>query len=361
MNETRLGDYRTPEDDPAFKDNEPGLGGTIFQQEANTLKIEKLSQRVTIISVIIPCLIIAILVFVYMDITEKVVDVDQTQADQMARVSKDLEIKLNALDVRIAKTTHQLDEKLTALETKRQALENQTAKMSAAKVDLKAMEAALAKLDKRIQANADQDKSTLAAMEHINRQLLSAIEKNSSDVKAVSGQIKKEFQKFKEDFHARLLELSAHEEKIAQLAKDQSLLGKKLDEFKKEAAASIDSKLDSKLNKELSLLRKDLEKQIAEVKREAEAANSAARKAAATVGAAKPANTKPAGKTTSAPEQTPKKSAPQTQSGVKPSANASPTSTRASASRYCVHRQSLRGSACRPACPRNPRSPPAGP
>ena len=59
--------------------------------------------------------------------------------------------------------------------------------MSAAKVDLKAMEAALAKLDKRIKANADQDKSTLAAMERINQQLLSTIDKNSSDFQAVSG------------------------------------------------------------------------------------------------------------------------------------------------------------------------------
>lgn len=233
MNANRLGDYLNPEDDGGSEDNGPGVGGAIFQQEANTLQIEKLSQRVTIISVIIPCIIIAILVFVYMDITEKVVDVDQTQANHMAQVSQNLETKLNALDVRIAKATHELDEKLAALEAKRQALENQTAKMSAAKVDLKAMEAALAKLDKRIKANADQDKSTLAAMERINQQLLSTIDKNSSDFQAVSGQMKKEFRLFKEEFDARLLELSAYEERIAQLGKETSLLGKKLDELKK--------------------------------------------------------------------------------------------------------------------------------
>ncbi|MGD9687702.1 MAG: hypothetical protein AB7U43_12095, partial [Desulfobacter sp.] len=212
MNEKRLGDYLNPEDDGSFEDDRPGIGGAIFQQETNTLQIEKLSQRVTIISVIIPCIIIAILVFVYMDITEKVVDVDQTQANQMARVSQDLDIKLNALDVRIAKATHELDEKLTALESKRKALENQTAKMSAAKVDRKAMEAALAKRDNRIQSNADQDKSTLAAMERINRELISAIDKNSSDTKALSGQIQKEFHLFKEEFGTKLLELSAYEQ-----------------------------------------------------------------------------------------------------------------------------------------------------
>ena len=304
MNENTLGDYLNPKDDGSLEDDKPGIEGEIFQQEANTLKIEKLSQRVTIISVIIPCIIIAILVFVYLDITEKVVDVDQTQANQMEQVSQDLEIKLNALDVRIAKATHELDEKLTVLESKRQALENQTAKMSAAKVDLKAMEAALAKLDKRILANADQDKSTLSAMERINQQLVSTIYKNSSDFKAVSAQIKKEFRMFKEEFDARLLELSAYEQRIAQIVKDTSLLGKKLDALEKNTAASIDRKLDKKLGQ----LKQDLENQIADVKRRADAANSTAKKAAAAA-KAEPARTKPAVKTASAPKQPPTKSA----------------------------------------------------
>lgn len=306
MNEKTLGDYRNPEDDGSFEGNKPGMGGETFQQEANTLQIEKLSQRVTIISVIIPCIIIAILVFVYMDITEKVVDVDQTQADQMAQVSQDLEVKLNALDVRIAKATHALDEKLAALESKRQALENRTAKMSAAKVDLEAMEAALAKLDKRIKANAAQDQSTLAAMERINQALLSSIDQNSSDFKAVSAQIKKEFRLFKEEFDARLLELSAYEQRIAQIVQDTGRLGKKLDALEKNTAASIDKKLD----KNLRLLRQDLENQIAEVKKYADAANSTAKRAAATAAAAK-------AKTASTPEAPPKKSATTT----------SPTST----------------------------------
>lgn len=280
MSENRLGDYLNPKDDQAFEDDGAGIGGSVFQQEANTLKIEKLSQRVTIISVIIPCIIIAILTFVYLDISEKVVDVDQTQADQMAKVSNELDIKLNALDVRIAKATHELDEKLTTLENKRQALENQTAKMSAAKVDLKAMEAALAKLDKRIKANANQDKSTLAATERINQELLASIDKNSSEFKTVSGQIKKEFRMFKEEFDARLLELSAYEQRIAQLSKDTNLLGQQLDKLKKETAASMDKKV--------ALLKQDLEKQIADAKRRADAAYSTARKAAATDISSKP-------------------------------------------------------------------------
>jgi chromosome segregation ATPase len=168
--------------------------------------------------------------------------------------------------------------------------------MSAAKVDLKAMEAALAKLDKRIKANADQDKSTLAATERINQQLLAAIDKNNSDVKAVSGQIKKEFRLFKEEFDARLLELSAYEQRIVQLTKDTSRLAKQLDKLKQDTAASMDKKV--------GLLKQDLEKRIAEVKRRAEAAHLTAKKAAADAA----------------------KSPPQAQSTTSPKASSSPVS-----------------------------------
>lgn len=313
MNDDRLGDYLKPEEHQETNDaknqdvnyNEPGLEGSMFQQEADSLKIEKLSQRITIISVIIPCIIIAILVFVYLDISEKVVDVDQTQANLMAQVSQEMETKLNSLDVRIAKATHDLDEKLTTLETKRQALENQTAKMSAAKVDLKAMESALAKLNKRIKANANQDKSTLAAMERINQELLSAINKNNSNFKAVSGQVAKKIKVFKKDFQAKLLELSAYEEKITKLAKETSWLGKKLNKLKKDTAASLD--------KNLSLLRQDLEKQIASGKRRAASSNSTAKKAAVKAPVVKPAKTKSPVKKVSASTQAPKKSVTRSQ------------------------------------------------
>ncbi|MDD4273845.1 MAG: hypothetical protein PHG14_08970, partial [Desulfobacter postgatei] len=169
-----------------------------------------------------------------------------------------------------------------------------------------------------------QDKSTLAAMERINRELISAIDKNSSDTKALSGQIQKEFHLFKEEFGTKLLELSAYEQKISQLVKETGLLGKKLDALQNETAASIDKRLDKNLSllrqdfeKNLSLLRQDLEKQIADVKRRADAAEKAAATAAA---AAK-----------STPKQLPPKSINQVQSTVKPQAsspNALPTPTR---------------------------------
>jgi len=257
MDNKNLGNYRSdisnlPEDPAEPEVSEPlksedisgdDIRASVYHQEINTLKIEKLSQRITIISVILPCIIIAILAFAYIDMKERVVDVDQTQGSHMAQISKALEEKLNALDVRIAKATFDLDEKLALTEKKSQALENQAAKMSSNKADLKAMDKALAKLEKRIKTNAGQDKVTLAAMERVNRQLQAAIKENNVQFKSKADQIKDEIQLFKEEFDARLLELSAYEQQIDQLTKSTGLLDKQIKTLKQETERVIDRKL----------------------------------------------------------------------------------------------------------------------
>ncbi len=312
MDDNSLSDYRSDVSQLEDEDQESSadIQATMYHQEVNTLKIEKLSQRVTIISVIIPCIIIAVLAFAYIDMKERVVDVDQTQGSQVAKIEKALEEKLNALDVRIAKATFDLDEKLVQVEQKSQALENQAAKMSSSKVDLKAMEKALAKLDKRIKTNSAQDKSTLAAMERINTQLLAAIKENNTGFKSNADKIKAEIQLFKEEFDARLLELSAYEQQIARLSKEMSLIDKQLKTLKQDTQLSFDKKLDQ--------LRLSLEKKIIESKAKPSSPSQSSKKAAAP----KAAEPKPPAAATAAPAP---KAVPPKPAAASPSPQTPPT------------------------------------
>ncbi|WDP88604.1 MAG: hypothetical protein HUN04_02135 [Desulfobacter sp.] len=297
MNQNSLGNYRSdisnlsdePEKKKAAGDD---IQAAMYHQEVNTLKIEKLSQRITIISIIIPCIIIAILAFAYIDMKERVVDVDETQGSHVEQIARTLEEKLNALDVRIAKATFDLDEKLALIEEKSKTLENQAAKISSSKADLKSVETALAKIEKRIKANAGQDKSTLAAIERVKKQLQTAIKKNNDQFKTASGKIKEEIQLFKEEFDARLLELSAYEQEIAALTKSTGLLDKKIKTLKSDIEKAFDQKMDSRL----ATLKQSLEKSIKGVEDKIKAQKAAAPKAAP---AAKP-KAKPAAKKTQA-------------------------------------------------------------
>jgi len=246
MDDNRLGNLRSdlsqlPDD---VEDTAEEIQAAMYHQEVNTLKIEKLSNRVTIISVIIPCIIIAVLAFAYLDMKERVVDVDETQGSQVQHLAAKLDEKLNALDVRIAEVKFALDEALPEIGKKGQALENQLAKLSADKADNKAFQATVKKLEKRIQTNAGQDKTTLAEMERINQDLLAAIKENNTQFKSKSDQIKHEMQLFKEEFDARLMELSAYEQQLGQLSKSLSLMDKQIKTLKADVEKRTEYRID---------------------------------------------------------------------------------------------------------------------
>jgi len=209
-------------------DDEQSLQSSAYHQEINTLKIEKLSNRVTIISVIIPCLICAILAFIYLDMKERVVDVDETKKIQVEKMARQIEEKLNSLDLRIAKNKFDFDQQLPLLAKKEEALENQVAKMSVSKADVKTIKADMAALDKKIKKNAGQNKKTLAVTEAVNLKMLASITKNNTRFEEKTSQIKQDITLFTEEFDARLLELSAYEEQIGLLRKTTSLLDMKL-------------------------------------------------------------------------------------------------------------------------------------
>ncbi|WP_022668786.1 hypothetical protein [Desulfospira joergensenii] len=270
-----LKDFRS--DDLDLPEEETDIPSSDYHQEINTLKIDKLSNRVTIISIIIPVLIIAILVFAYMDMKEQVLETDEIKKNQMDLVSRQLEEKVNALDIRIAKNRFDFDQQVPELTQKGQTLANQVAKMETTKADdknmkqgmdklqtsisgvtnrLKKTESLLAKLDKRIQNNAAQNKSALETMERINTQLQDAIGENNVNFKKAVGQVKEEIQLFKEEFDARLLELAAYDQEIALLRKDLSLLDKKIKEMESSAVST------QELNRRLTSFQSSVEKMI---------------------------------------------------------------------------------------------------
>ena len=257
MGSMNLNDFRN---DPSTllesEEDTDNIASLEYHRDVNTLRIEKLSNRVTLISVILPCLICAILVFAYLDMKERVVDVDTTKKLQVEKIAQDLEEKFNGLDLRIAKIKFDFDQQLPLMTKKEQELENQVAKMSASKADGKTIQRALTALGKKVQKNTAQNKSILAAMKASNLKLVASITKNNRQFKKKTGQIKKDITIFKEKFDARLLELSAYEEQIGQLRKNVSIFDKKL------KALELDGLSKNQLDKRFFKVQQSLEKMI---------------------------------------------------------------------------------------------------
>ncbi len=264
MNSMNLKDFRPDhsdfDDEDPIAEKETPIQSSGYHEEINTLKIDKLSNRVTIISIILPCLIGAILVFAYLDMKERVVDVDITKQTQYEKISKQIEEQLNALDIKIAKNKYDIDTTLPDIKKKSIAIEGQLTK----KADAKTIKRQVAKIDKRISDNLNQNKST-------NKQTLAALKTTRDKFDSTAKQIKDEITLFKDEFDARLLELSDYDQQIGMLRKDFSLLDKKQKNIKSEYISKTEfgqqtkdmdrqiKELNQKMNATLSKLQSDLD------------------------------------------------------------------------------------------------------
>ena len=78
---------------PSFKfegDEEPESEQAVFQEDAKDRKVEKLSHRVTIISILIPVLVGAIFYIAYRDITSRVSQNQDVGAMEIQNLSSQL-------------------------------------------------------------------------------------------------------------------------------------------------------------------------------------------------------------------------------------------------------------------------------
>lgn len=234
-----------PDTDPAGQMENP-IENAAYREEINTLKIDKLSNRITIISIIIPCIIGAILVFSYLDIKERVLDVDETKNTQVERISKQLEEKLNALDVKIAKNRFDLNKQLPEITGRQTSLEGKLTKLSSSKIDEKTVKTLISKIERQISQNAGQDKALLKTIDGIKKNLSDTAKANKALFDRTAGQVSNEIKLFKEEFDARLLELSEYGQQTGELRKNFSLLDKKIRRLEKEevSLAALNQKIE---------------------------------------------------------------------------------------------------------------------
>jgi DNA repair exonuclease SbcCD ATPase subunit len=106
-----------PEENEHFRmrldDFDEEVDGRTIPAEVNELRLEKISQRVTMISILIPVLIVIVLVIAYLDIKKRVVQTEDSGTIEFRKLSSDLESRFSSLSLRQAKLEDTL-EKLTA-------------------------------------------------------------------------------------------------------------------------------------------------------------------------------------------------------------------------------------------------------
>ena len=165
--------------------DEPISEGMVMT-DAENLRIEKLSTRITLVAVLIPCLLVVVLTVAYLDIKHRVISTQNTGSMGVQNLSKDLDSRFSSLSLRQAKIDEQMAANTAAIDTATAAL----------KVNLKK---GIDEINKAVAAKADQ--SELQALAKKTGSELSALHKSADELNAA-------FDKFDEELAGQILRIA---------------------------------------------------------------------------------------------------------------------------------------------------------
>jgi DNA repair exonuclease SbcCD ATPase subunit len=165
----------------------------ILQDELQELKIEKLGQRVTLLTILIPCMIGVILVITYLDIKDRVTQSHDTGAIGVQKLSKDLASKFSSLSLEQAKIKDIQAKKLPELEKSAAFLKSRMTKIQESMNQISASainRTELTRVNKTLTdklADIPQDlKPDFEALALADEQIIKNYKKISSDIKVLS-------------------------------------------------------------------------------------------------------------------------------------------------------------------------------
>jgi hypothetical protein len=156
---------------------------SMYMADAENLRLEKLSTRVTLVAVLIPFLLVIVLVVAYLDIKNRVINTQNTGSMGVQNLSKDLESRFSNLSLRQAKLESQLAENTDALKNATAALQVNLTKST---TELKRI------------AEDKLDRSALTAVAKKTDASIAALQKDMADLNA-------SFSKFDEELAAQVL------------------------------------------------------------------------------------------------------------------------------------------------------------
>ena len=238
-------------------DDEPDSEQTLYQEEAKDRRVEKLSHRVTIISILIPVLIGAVFYIAYRDITGRVSQSQDTGTMEIQNLSTQLEENFAALSVKYGDLEAALTQKLAALEKVDKAMKNNlkkaevtVAKINATKATKKDQQAAIAKIDK--------------ALNPI-RQELKAIKSVTTELQARDNDLKQQLSTLSANTDKTLKELGTIPKELTAIQTDLSSLSSRM--LNKDALQLELLKARKNFQRDLELTKSTIDKRLASMLR----------------------------------------------------------------------------------------------
>lgn len=167
---------------------------TPIPTQVDELRIEKLSHRVTLISILIPVLIVVVLVIAYLDMKKRVTQTEDTGQMTAESLSKDVESRFDTLtktqrllEENLARLKDQTDQSVAKVQVNLKKLDDRFKSSNRKMVSRKDMKTATAKLDQglgNVSQSIEELKLQLSQLTTSLQPQISALEKTLTENKA---------------------------------------------------------------------------------------------------------------------------------------------------------------------------------
>lgn len=130
---------------------------SLYGEEVLALRIEKINQKVTLLSILVPCIVSVIILIAYLDLRSRVADIQHSGKNEVQTLTEDLEKRLETIKKEYAELEKSLDNKISYIDKNTYLIKENLAKsektlssLKSSKVDKKEQEALIAQIDKKI-------------------------------------------------------------------------------------------------------------------------------------------------------------------------------------------------------------------
>lgn len=238
-----------------------GVHDEVLQDELQELKMEKLSHRVSLLTILIPCMIGIILVIAYLDIKDRVTRAQDTGAIGTQKLARDIESKFSSLSLEQAKIKDTLS-KLPSLEdasafaqSRLKNMQNSLKQMESSSISRNELSQALQDLNAKYEELPAAMETELQNFKKENHQL-------AEDIKELSGrlaQLSESLKKISAEMKRVDERIAAMEEgKISKSELDFALRLKEIEnkQLLLEAVAPLEKKIQS-LEEKIRVIQKE--------------------------------------------------------------------------------------------------------
>ncbi len=242
------------------KHSKNDIEGAMYMEEINSIRIEKLGNRITIFFILLPCFIAIALFFAYMDINEKLAAVNTTGKNEVKTISDTLESKINSMIVDLAKLKHMLDIKLPEIKKTTDSLNKEIVKLASLKADKnyikneqKKITESVNILKKKLNTMSKSNAITFFRINKAEKKFEKKLEKN---MKKIVVSLKKDITGTQDSIKKNISELKKLNSSISSQKKNMLLIEQQIKIISKEKIGK------KEFNKKIEILKNEYKKKI---------------------------------------------------------------------------------------------------